>query len=78
MIRYFKTYVNHVFQLHETEFEFANHDGAEVIKSKRPGAYWECRRGRNNTRASIYVGCRVPLLAPCRYEKYSVKRRADR
>ena len=51
---YFKTHVNHVFQLHETEFEFANHDGAEVIKSKRPGAYWECRRGRNNSEYMVF------------------------
>ena len=50
---YFKTYVNHVFQVHETEFELTNHDndGEDelVIKSKRPCVYWECRRGRNNS-----------------------------
>ena len=54
--KYFKTPVNHVFQVNETEFELTNEGGQEVIKSKRPCIYWECRRarGRNNSEYMVF------------------------
>ena len=54
--KYFKTPVNHVFQVNETEFELTNEGGQEVIISKRPCIYWECRRarGRNNSEYMVF------------------------
>ena len=62
---YFKTPVNHVFKLKETEFEVDTHDGATVIKSKRPCVYWECRRGRNNSEYMVFeTGRMYAIFSP--------------